>query len=70
MDWLVAPDGRYVRLTTTQALLVDTSATLQDLAAAVADLRDAIAASRSLVADSRRWRRTRQSGLRVVVAED
>jgi hypothetical protein len=70
MDWLVTADGRYLRLTNTQSLLVDTSATLEDLALVVDDLRDVIAASRSLVADSRRWRRMRRSGLRAVVAED
>jgi hypothetical protein len=70
MEWLVTADGRYMRLTTTQALLVDTSATCEDLALAFEDLRDEIVASRSLVADSRRWRRMRRSGLRAVVAED
>jgi hypothetical protein len=70
MEWLVTAEGRYLRLTATQALLVDTSATCQDLALAVEELRDAILASRSLVADSRRWRRMRRSGLRAVVAED
>src|SRR5690242_19339944 len=69
MEWLVTADGRCLRLTTTQALLVDLSATCEDLALAAEDLRDAIAASRTLVADSRRWRRMRQSGLRAVVAE-
>jgi hypothetical protein len=70
MEWLVRPEGGYVRLTTAQALLIDSSATLEDVAVAVDDLRDAIAASRSLVGDSRRWRRMRSSGLRAVVSED
>ncbi len=70
MEWLVTGDGRYLRLTTTQSLLVDTSAAVEDIALAVHDLSQAIAKSRSLVADSRRWRRMRQSGLRAVVAED
>ncbi len=70
MEWLVTGDGRYLRLTTTQALLVDTSATCEDLVLAVEGLRDAIVASQSLVADSRRWRRMRQSRLRAVVADD
>lgn len=70
MEWLVTADGRYLQLTTTQALLVDTSATCEDVALAVEALSEVILASRSLVADSRRWRRMRQSGLRAVVAED
>jgi len=70
MDWLVAPNGTYVRLTPTQALLVDTSATIEDVALAAEDLADAIAASRALVADSRRSRRLRQTGLRAVVTRD
>jgi hypothetical protein len=70
MEWLVTAEGRYLRLTITQGLLVDASAALDDLGLAADDLRDTIAASRSLVADSRRWRRMRQSGLRAVVAED
>jgi len=70
MEWLVTPDGRYVPLTTRQALIVDASATLEDVLLAFDDLRAVIAASRSLVADSRRWRRMRHSGLRAVVPED
>jgi hypothetical protein len=70
MDWLVTAEGSYLRLTRTQALVIDASATIEDLALVLDDLRDAIAASQSLVADSRRWRRLRRSGLRAVVADD
>jgi len=70
MEWLVTADGKCVRLTKTQALLLDTSACLEDLLLAADDLRNVISSSRSLVADSRRWRRMRQSGLRAVLADD
>ncbi len=70
MEWLVTADGKCVRLTPTQAILVDTCASLEDLTLAADDLLDAIVASRALVADSRRRRRIRQSGLRAVVTED
>jgi hypothetical protein len=70
MDWLVADDGRYLPLTAVQSLLLDTSATLEDLELAICGLRDTLVASRSIVADSRRRRRIRQSGLRVVESAD
>jgi hypothetical protein len=66
MEWLVGPDGRYVRLTPEQAVAIDARATYEDLVVAVQRLRDTIDVSRVALADSRRRRRVRQSALRLV----
>jgi hypothetical protein len=66
MEWLVGADGKYVPLTALQSHALELRATIQDLSVAYVTMREAIHASRSLVSDSRRWRRMRQSGLRVV----
>jgi hypothetical protein len=66
MEWLLAADGKYISLTATQALLIDTQATAEDVADAIADVNEAALLSGRLITDSRRRRRIRQSGLRVV----
>jgi hypothetical protein len=66
MEWLVGADGRCVPLTTEQAIAIDVRATVEDLVDAASGLDQAIQASRAAVAESRRRRRLRQSGLRLV----
>ena len=66
MEWLLDADGKYVLLAPAQALKIDISATIEDVAAVLEDLDDTIRASQSLVSDSRRWRKVRHSGLRLV----
>lgn len=69
MEWLLR-NGTYVPLTATQALMIDVRATIEDFVAALEGLDEAIETSRSLVSNSRRWRNRRQSGLRLVSAQD
>jgi hypothetical protein len=66
VEWLLDANGKYVLLAPAQAVAIDISATLEDVVAVLEDLDDTIRASQSLVSDSRRWRKIRHSGLRLV----
>jgi hypothetical protein len=68
MEWLLAPNGTYLPLTAMHATIIDLSATCEDLVDAYEELDDAIEQSRALVSDSRRRRKMRQSGLRLIVS--
>ena len=70
MEWLLASDGRYVKLTAEQALAIDLRATVDDFVHALDGLGKAIQASRTAVADSRRRRLRRHSPMRLVAPPD
>jgi hypothetical protein len=65
-EWLVTADGRYIPLTGPLALLIDIKATIEDVAVVMAELDQVWQQSRDIVAASRRSRRLRCSGLRLV----
>jgi hypothetical protein len=70
VEWFVDATGRCVPISRTRALMVDIAASVEDLADAIDDVEVIVNESRALVKDSRRWRRIRESGLRLVNAAE
>ena len=66
-EWLLGPDGKWVRLTAQESARLDARVDCEDhLAVAMTSLEAVMQSSRTLVAKSRRRRRARTMRLRIV----